>query len=288
MSTAVLIALAIVGAVGVGLALLGRRKPSGHGSQGNGREDYKAFDGKRYALVRERRGPIVLLSPDPLSGEIAERLFTAWTVAHAHYTDQCAVRRPTVTIAVVDSTCGAGCGQLGGDHIEILRSAWDEILTEAEGGQANHIVLYELGRVFWTLNERLAALGGGGAIATGFAVYHRQCIARQLWMAPFNGIEWPEFDRQIRGLVAAYKADATLNWGNTIGAGKGVPGAWGATDLFASILMDLDEHCGPQDIWKNAARRPVATTATEAARNLAAACSPDAAAYLREALKLPA
>lgn len=75
------------------------------------------------------------------------------------------------TIAVVNSTCGAGCGYLGFTGIEILRPFFENAYAQLQGeGRHDQILFYELGRNFWFYGDELGTID---AFVTDFAVVNR-------------------------------------------------------------------------------------------------------------------
>lgn len=63
--------------------------------------------------------------------------------------------RDFLSIAIVDKTCGAGCGYLGFTGIEILDSFF-MVMYDSDGRQRYDIPFYELGRNFWFYSDKIA------------------------------------------------------------------------------------------------------------------------------------
>ncbi len=185
-------------------------------------------------------------------------------------------------IAVVPSTCGAGCGYLGAQGIELQSSYW-QILYDgvAQHNQYDQPLFYELGRNFWFLESKLAYLSpdDGGTVTTGFAVLNRftSMDAAGVTGGPFNGIAFATFRANVHALVDSYEADPSLTWSNTLKVGAGIPGSYlGSTDLFASFVMRLADYFGPgiyTHIWTQAATLPDRTSTQGAVDNFVLAAS---------------
>lgn len=186
------------------------------------------------------------------------------------------------TIAVVPSTCGAGCGYLGTQGIELQSSYW-QILYDgvAQHSQYDQPLFYELGRNFWFLESKLAYLSpdDGGTVTTGFAVLNRftSMDAAGVTGGPFNGIPFATFRADVHALVDSYESDPSLTWANTLKVGAGIPGSYlGSTDLFASFVMRLADYFGPtiySRIWIDAAALPDRTSTQGAVDNFVIAAS---------------
>lgn len=188
------------------------------------------------------------------------------------------------TIAVVEATCGAGCGLLGSTGIELSTDTWHRMYGGVQSAnQYDQAVFYEMGRNFWFLTGRLTAADNGAygsAVTTGYAVLNRfvSMDAAGVSGAPFNDwLPFPQFRSQIAGLVDSYVANPTNTWSTTLAVEAGVPGSgWGATDLFASFMMRLAQQFGSgfyDRMWIEAAKRPVATNTAGAVDNLVLAAS---------------
>ena len=138
------------------------------------RVHYERFDGAWEWLTAYEEARITLLVPiepavDLLAvREIACRLDASWAffqqvtgvspVASARTLTVAGQRvsymRPT--LAVVEHTCGAGCGFLGSYGIEIGRALWEETLeNHRRGAETRALFEYEMGRNFWLFGDHL-------------------------------------------------------------------------------------------------------------------------------------
>jgi len=209
---------------------------------------YKSFQGDEYKLTQIKGDNITLLVPTLTP----ECFFTLdyCERAYNHYADTCGFHMKGVTIAVVadGKTCGGGCGYVGAAGIEIMQSVWEAMLSEAKEGRCSQIPMYELGRNFYSLSQKVDF----GGLMTGFAVYHRMKIASTENMSDHDGISWVDFDSKVKGLIDTYLSDDTLTFDNTFAVDKGIPGELGGADLIASLLMHLDEKFDTKEVWAKA------------------------------------
>ncbi|HEY3570827.1 MAG TPA: hypothetical protein VGP73_23050 [Thermoanaerobaculia bacterium] len=188
------------------------------------------------------------------------------------------------TIAVVDQTCGAGCGLLGSTGIELLKSTFEILYTGVrDRNQFDQVVFYEFGRNFWFFNDQIQYKqpDSQDSVATGYAVYMRFMSMDNTGVkpGPFNGVAFSKFRMTVEDLVTSYEADPKLTWSNTlrVGSAPANPLGLSGTDLFASFLMRLTRIYGatfPLHLWPAVAARPPARTTQDAVDNLVlAACA---------------
>ena len=190
------------------------------------------------------------------------------------------------TIADVPATCGAGCGYLGATGIELQSDYFDKLYNGvATRGEYDQPVFYEFGRNFWNLSSQLAYLppDGADAVITGFAVFMRfkAVEAAGVRVSNFNGWSFPEFRARVKAMVDLYSADPTQTWDNTLRLNRpqaNNPSNLGGTDLFASFVFRLARDYGGDRfvnrLWREAAKRPSATSTQDAVDNFfLAACA---------------
>ncbi len=189
-----------------------------------------------------------------------------------------------LTVAEVEKTCGAGCGNLGATGIELMpdyfRELYDGVAKQNEYDQA---LPYEFGRNFWFYSRQLAYKEGAdaGSVVTGYAVFMRfpALEAAGARLGPFRSRSGEEFRRELEGLVDRYVADRSLTWENTLRRGAAPPNPMGlnGTDLFASFCFRLCRDYGGQKfvarLWKEAAKRPEAKSTQDAIDNFVLAAS---------------
>jgi hypothetical protein len=181
--------------------------------------------------------------------------------------------RGTTTIAVVEQTCGAGCGYIGATGIELAKPYFDILYREVlERGEYDQVVFYELGRNFWFYGSQLTyTTPDGDVAATGFAIAMRFLSMRAAGVngAPFGGRPFEEFRSTVEGLVDLYVANSTLTWANTLRAGVAPTNSMnlGGADFWASFLMRLSDVHGDAFVWqflKESERLPGSTSTEQA------------------------
>jgi serralysin len=260
--------------------------------------NYQAFDGKPYFLQPWLGRNVAILAPTnpPLSTNIMGPVLVALDAAWDFYQSSGPPgRQPGVlasttllgrdTIAVVNSTCGAGCSYLGYTGTEML-SDYFQILYNGyrTQHQFDQVLFYELGRTFWFYDGQLNYHPPDvDPCATGFAVYMRFLSMDAAGVAggPFNGVSFTQFRMEVTNLIQTYISTPSFNWSNTFRVGTAPSNALGlgTTDLFASLLMRIGQDFGGPtfgiDLWKQVALRPVALhTTQEAVDNfILAACA---------------
>ncbi|MET3879635.1 PKD domain-containing protein [Chitinophaga sp. OAE865] len=253
---------------------------------------YTSFDGKQYSLFPWPGNRVVILSRNlNLDPAVMTKWVSTMDSVYGFYRT-CTGRDPgpakilngRSVIADVPATCGSGCGYLGATGIEILNTNFDIIYNGIRNNnQFDQVPFYEFGRNFWFYGDQLA-YKTNDPVTTGYAVLMRfmSLDATGVQGGPFVGstvIPFAEFKGAVTKLVDQYTANASLNWGNTLGVNAGVPGGFGgATDLFASFCMRLTRDYGGENfirnVWKQAGSRPAALTTQDAVDNfILAACA---------------
>lgn len=254
--------------------------------------DYSSIQGKPLSLYPWKGVSLALLTPDTQWSTLTlSKVLTALDKAYAFYASATG-QTPSLykeyqsldTVAVVTSTCGAGCGYLGATGIEIEQAYFDALCNGIEqSNQYDQILFYELGRNFWFYSSKIEYMGqdNTGTITTGYAILMRflSMEAANVQGAPYNGVSFSEFKLSVTKLLELYLQDSTLNWNNTlkIGQAPANPLNLGATDLFASFVMRLMKVNGGYSfinkLWKEVAKRPDATSTQDAVDNFAIAAS---------------
>lgn len=189
-----------------------------------------------------------------------------------------------VTVAEVAKTCGAGCGYLGAQGIELMPGCFRELYDGvAERNEYDQALPYEFGRNFWFYSPQLAYHRGAdaGSVVTGYAVFMRfpALDAAGVQLGRFRGRSGNEFRGEVQRLVDLYVADKSLTWENTLqlGAAPRNPMGLNGTDLFAGFCFRLaGAHGGPQFVarlWQEAGKRPAAKSTQDAIDNFVLAAS---------------
>lgn len=174
-------------------------------------------------------------------------------------------------IAEVTSTCGAGCTYIGATGTEILTAYFESMYQQiAEHNLYDQIPFYELGRSFWFWSPELQFQAPDqDPVVTGFAVWmrFRSMTAAHVKGAPFNGIPFATFASQVAAFASQYEADPSLTFAETLAVDRS-PGAYGGTDFWASLMMQLAERHGGQTFvarfWHQASALPAGSSTTDA------------------------
>jgi hypothetical protein len=192
------------------------------------------------------------------------------------------------TIAVVSSTCGAGCSYVGFTGTEILSQYFSTLYNGvARSKQYDQVLFYEFGRNFWSYGPQLQYHSPDvDPVVTGFAVYMRFLSMDAAGVAggPFNGVSFTAFRMAVTNLIDSYISLPVLNWTNTFRISQAPPNALGlgGTDLIASLLMRIGRDFGRgfgsdsfgYHFWKQAALRPGTANTLGAVDNfILAACA---------------
>lgn len=228
---------------------------------------------------------IVLLAPSPeLDPAVLQQMVDTFDRAYDFYKSVTG-REPSLylnyhempSIAVVPTTCGAGCGYLGMSGIELQADYFEKLYTGVlENNQYDQTVFYELGRNFWFYENKIEYMGEDrtDSISTGYAVFMRFMAmdAAGVTPAPYNATDFSLFREEVENLLPTYLLDDTLNWDNTLRIGKAPANALDldGSDLFAAILFDLRTRFGDDFIkwiWKEVDLRPDAETTQDAIDN---------------------
>jgi len=256
---------------------------------------YQSFDNQTYFLRPWFGTNIVILTPtnSVLNPNVMTQIVSAFDKAYDYYR-KATGRQPTTwapttlygrdVIAVVSSTCGAGCGYIGFNGIETLAPYFDTLYNVVlTNNQYDQVLFYELGRNFWFYSNQLQYQSPDtDPVVTGYAVYMRfaSMEAAGVAGAPFNGNSFTTFRTTVTNLMDSYITNATLNWSNTfrISQAPSNPLGLGGTDLIASLLMRLGRDFGGSsfgtNFWRQVALRPPAATTQTAVDNfILAACA---------------
>jgi hypothetical protein len=216
------------------------------------------------------------------------------------------------TVAEVDKTCGAGCGQVGSSGIELSHDAFKYLYAAAGRGHVDHLVLYELGRNFWFFQSKLefnayvskkpGGRGSGDAMLHGYPILMSTVFLQELKAtAEINGASFDALREEQVAWFAKYAADprqtfwtlfsdydaslVTLPSGNRIGT----------MNFFSMMVFHLaQQHGGTGFVlrfWQAMGRMPDIASAQDALDNFYVAASEAAGQDLRadfaRVLKVP-
>jgi hypothetical protein len=249
---------------------------------------YTAFDGTTYTLKPWLGQNIAVLTPTSAAyqSNVMAEIVSALDRAYAYYGRETG-RQPTPfdatmlegrdTIAVVNSTCGAGCSYVGFTGTEILNQYFQILYNGvASANQYDQVLFYEFGRNYWFYGNQLDYQSPDvDPVATGFAVYMRFMSMSAIGVAggPFNGSSFSGFATAVTNLIDSYVLSSSFNWSNAFRVSAAPANALGlgGTDLIASLLMRIGRDFGgtnfPSDFWHQAPLRPVARSTLQAADN---------------------
>ncbi|XOV92130.1 MAG: hypothetical protein ACFHWX_18215 [Bacteroidota bacterium] len=248
---------------------------------------YTAFNGDTYFLKRHQGSKISIFFDEGYSAQtlanISDVLDSAIEV-YGSLLNNSKKDQEQITVAVVNSTCGSGCGELGGNAIEITKLKFNKFYNEVNKSNSyDQLPFYELGRVFWVFGDQLNYPGAeiNHSLHTGFAVFMRFVVMENLNLkcSPFNGYSFDEQMASNRELIKIYQSDSSYTFNNSLLVGKGIPNKYGleASNLFASILFDLYDTYGGDEflkkLWSEVNKRPRTNSIQDIVDNFFIACS---------------
>lgn len=262
---------------------------------------YITFMGDHLTLYPWSGQLVTLLTPTrDLDAKVMGQVLSVFDAVYEYY-DRTTGNRPGPaktydgrdTIAVVNLTCGAGCGYLGSTGIELDPGTFDALYSGVlANNQFDQVVFYEFGRNFWFYDAQIQYQqpDSQSSVATGYAVFMRFMAmdATHVRPGPYLGYDFAFFRASVENLVDQYEADPTLNWDNTLRAGNwptNQPFGLESTDLFASFLLRLTKAFGSRfvdHVWIEVGKRPAAGSTQQAVDNFVLAASAAAGANLVE------
>jgi PKD repeat protein len=253
-------------------------------SDSGGAVSYTTFNGQHLSLYPYEGTHIALLVPSSdLDLATLQRIVSVLDAAYSYY-QQANNREPQpyfiynnrASIAVVPSTCGAGCGYLGYTGIELATGTFQSLYNGVkDNNQFDQAVFYELGRNFWFYESKLEyhSPDSTGAVTTGYAVFMRFKAMDAAGAAggPFNSHPFEDFRTEVKNMLTYY-LNQSMTWDNSLKIGQGPTNSMGlgASDLFAAFMFKLNELYGDAFInqfWQKVALQPVANTSQEAVDN---------------------
>jgi len=290
----VAIALAVVGGAAIGGYTLR--------TQNHRRIDYTSFEGESLQRYPYRSRYLVLLADERhFDRETIDEILAILDRAYAHYLRVTgSPPGPSrenrdlelLPIATVTETCGAGCGTLGFNGIEIQPQYLDELyLVYKQSGALHHLIFYEFGRNFWnaTLDRKLDYREPGDTrktVAEGFALFMQfeAMRAAEVTPAPFRGLPFGRYRAEIDRYLDLYLADPNLTWENTLRVYDFPPIedcqarqlCLSPGNLLAAFWLDLRDRYGAdftQRFFWEVQRLPDARTTQDAVDNFILAAS---------------
>ena len=173
-----------------------------------------------------------------------------------------------------NSCGGAACTYIGQTGTEILTQYFEHAYQQiAQHNLYDQPLFYELGRSFWFWGDQLAFKSPDlDPVVTGFAVLMRfeSMAAAGVNGAPYNGTPFATFQSQVAALAGQYEADPSLTFAQTLAQDRS-PGAFGGTDFWASLMLQLIHRHGGQlflsRFFHHAGSLPAASSTTDAVTN---------------------
>jgi hypothetical protein len=215
---------------------------------------YTSFFGDNYVRLNSRTNDIELLYPIKYTGKDFKPILDLTKNAMIDYEDLLGIEntnRKQISIAVVDNTCGPGCGELNGNRLEIESGRFD-ILYEnvVEDNHLDHLLFYELGRIYWIFGDKLSCDDEklNQVIHTGFAIFMRDVIIKKMGKrcASINGIAYQDYLKNKHLEFDYYKKQNEIDFEQLVNlkSVKQDDVEMKATRIFASMLNQLYENYG--------------------------------------------
>jgi hypothetical protein len=239
----------------------------------------------------EGKKVVVLTVSNSLDPIIMGKILTALDMSYATYNDltkftpgNAKSYNGKLLIAEIPQSlksCGAGCGYLGATGIQIYDTYFQKLYAGVKNkNQFDQVLFYELGRNFWDYSSWTSKLAfkENDSVVTGFAVLMRfvTMAANDIPLSDFNSYTGEEFSETVKNLAKVYLSTPNFAFSNTFAIGKS-PGALGASDLWASIMMDFAKRYGEKDFYteffKSLQALPKVNTTLEAVKNWETALS---------------
>jgi hypothetical protein len=221
------------------------------------------------------RNTALLLDPGRSAEKaVTDRILAAFDRAWDWYVDFFLARPADSKLHAGKATIAEVADQgfeYGATGIELLPSTTTLLLNEAVNDRYNQSAFYCMGLNFWASNKRLGKIE---PFLWGFADVHRfhSLEAIGITGAPWDhDLDFDHFRHSILiDMLDRYLADGSLNWQNTLAAGKapGNPHGWGANELAGAFYHRLRRdhgRAGYRRFWRMMMHAPVAETPKECA-----------------------
>ena len=252
--------------------------------------EYKSFYGDEYFLCQWKGKRVVILAQNyNLRAAVMDSILTVLDTGYDYYReitgkDPKFVFNENYTsllpIAIVNNTCGFGCGTIGVKGIEIQADYFSEIYdTFCKKKLLDQLFFYEFGRNFWFYDRTLTynqSITLNKNIRTGFAVFMRfkALDALNIKVAKVNGDDYKVLRNAVEQFIYECERDRKCSIVNVLSnsnfrmsSGVRLNGA----DLWASILFYLYEVGGGEEFlmkfWKEIEKMPSVESETDIFRN---------------------
>ena len=192
------------------------------------------------------------------------------------------------TVAVTDSSCGAGCGFLGATGIEMVTGFFNVLYNNVKNNNLyDQVVFYEMGRNFWFYRNKIEYVGLDeiANITTGYAVFMRFASMENVGVngVNFGSQPFDTFKQNVINHFTIYLNNNSLSWRNTLKLGKSATGG-SPTTLVASMFFKLNSLFGEpfaqttensfiSKLWRAVKNTPNRLTTQGAIDNLVSAVS---------------
>ena len=192
------------------------------------------------------------------------------------------------TLAVVNETCGAGCGLVGGCGIEMLPAYWEQTWQKHLGGKETRgLFEYEMGRNFWLFHSQLHSPDAANYhLATAFASVFGFKAGVAAGSTDDPGNEAVDYVASYREEFSKYLLNPSFD---TL-----LQGGVKAEKIHGGLWLYLGEKCGEEfygRYFRALTKLPPAKNIEEAVDNHITACSEasgkDLAPWFHKKLKYP-
>lgn len=230
--------------------------------------EYEEFGGPKphttYSLYAwEGEHVAILTQSDDLDESVMAQILEAVDSAFVFYRDVSGglprdgkTYNGKLIIAEVDITCGAGCGGLGNNGVEIKPKYFSNLYEGvASNGLFDQVVFYELGRNFFldAINARFYQSTDQQNIrtymSTAYAIHMRHRSMEYAGVDSLTKDDQPflaEMDRLLTEYYELYMADPNNTIQSTVFSNTGPRNSrnWGAADVMAAFLLQLEKRNG--------------------------------------------
>lgn len=215
---------------------------------------YNSFYGENHLMLHKKEHAIELLYPIKYFGDDLNPILEQIIAARNIYEELLNLRekeRKLISVAVVENTCGPGCGELNGSRIEIEAERFDILYNNViKHNQQDHLLFYELGRTYWVFGDRLTCDDEklNQVVHTGFAIFMRDVIIKKIGKscAPINGIAFQDYLDNKQLEFNYYKKQTEIDFIRLVhlNSTKQDNIEIKATRIFASMLNQLYVNYG--------------------------------------------
>lgn len=223
-------------------------------------EMYHSFYGQRYLRLLSEHHNIKMVLPIKFLGKdlkpVAQQLSSGRNVI-AKLLGEEEGQLNVLRFAVVDATCGPGCGELNGNKIEITSGRFELMYNNiVANNQLDHLLFYELGRNYWIFGDKLSCddENMNKTMHTGFAVFLRDLVISKMegTCAAINGMSYEDYMIEREKEYQFYMDQNEIDFQQLVNKTSITRDEieLKATRIFASMLQQLYENYGQDDFIK--------------------------------------